>query len=220
MVYNSLLAKEIHKLKSHFLLLGGKVEEQFSVAVEALRTRDCEKARKVVDEDREVDLMEVNLEEECLKVLALHQPVAGDLRFIITVLKVNSDLERIGDMAVNISKAVLFLDQNHDVPMPQDYIRMATLSGEMLKNSLNAMVEQDMILAEKVRQSDDEVDAIHAETFRVVAQSMRKNPDHTESHLQYMSISSALERVGDLACNIAEDVIYLSDGAIVRHWRS
>ena len=117
---NSLLAREIEKLKTSFLLLGGKVEERYRNAVQALESLDRDKAMSVVEGDREIDLMEVNLEEECLKILALYQPAAMDLRFIITVLKVNSDLERIGDLAVNISAVVLYLADKPHFPIPFD----------------------------------------------------------------------------------------------------
>lgn len=214
---NSLLAREIEKLKTGFLLLGGKVEERFRTAVAALETLDREKAIAVIEGDREIDLMEVNLEEECLKILALYQPVAVDLRFIITVLKVNSDLERIGDLAVNISEVVLFLSEREHFPIPFDFMDMAEKAGAMFLGSLNALVDQDILLAEKIRRSDDAVDEIYEEAYSKISCDMQQNPAHIEPLLQVIRISTALERIGDLACNISEDVIYLVDGSIVRH---
>ena len=217
MTKNSLLSREINKLKTAFLLLGGKVEDRFRDAVEALETMDRDKAMAVVEGDREIDLAEVNLEEECLKILALYQPVAVDLRFIITVLKVNSDLERIGDLAVNISEVVLYLSERDAFPIPFDFVDMAAKAGRMFRDSLNALVDQDILLAEKVRRSDDAVDEIYEEAYNKISSDMKKNTEHIAPLLQVIRISTALERIGDLACNIAEDVIYLVDGSIVRH---
>ena len=214
---NSLLSREIEKLKTAFLLLGGTVEERFQTAVEALEHMDADKATAVIEGDREIDLMEVNLEEECLKILALYQPVAVDLRFIITVLKVNNDLERIGDLAVNISEAVLPLSTKEPLHFPFDFVEMAQKAGGMLRDSLNALVDQDILLAENVRRSDTEVDVMYREARKQAAVKIKANPNRTEDLLQLLRISTALERVGDLACNIAEDVIYLVDGSIVRH---
>ena len=217
MAKNSLLAREIEKLKTQFLLLGGKVEDRFREAIDALGELDQEKAGAVVDGDREIDLMEVNLEEECLKILALYQPVAVDLRFIITVLKVNSDLERIGDLAVNISEAVLFLSQGPSFSIPFDFTDMADKAGRMVRDSLNALVDQDILLADNVRRSDGAVDAVYEEACDTISRDMKAHPEHVDALLQAVRISTALERIGDLACNIAEDVIYLADGSIVRH---
>ena len=217
MTKNSLLAREIGKLKTAFLLLGGKVEDRFRTAVDALETIDRDKALSVVEGDREIDLAEVNLEEECLKILALYQPVAVDLRFIITVLKVNSDLERIGDLAVNISEVVLYLSEQKSFPIPFDFMDMAAKAGRMFRDSLNALVDQDILLAEKVRRSDDAVDEIYESAYAKISNDMKSNPEHIAPLLQVNRISTALERIGDLACNIAEDVIYLVDGSIVRH---
>ena len=215
---NSLLAREIEKLKTAFLLLGGTVEDRFRKAADALESLDREKAEFVIEGDREIDLMEVNLEEECLKILALYQPVAVDLRFIITVLKVNSDLERIGDLAVNLSEAVVTLSEQRDsFTMPFNFVEMSQKAGEMFRNSLNALVDQDILLAEKVRRSDNEVDNLNTEAHVKISADLMRNPDHVATMLQVVRISTALERIGDLACNIAEDVIYLVDGSIVRH---
>ncbi len=217
MTRNSLLAREIQKLKTQFLFLGGKVEERFDLAVDSLKNMDVNKAKEVIEGDREIDLLEVNLEEECLKILALHQPVAVDLRFIITVLKVNNDLERIGDLAVNVSEVVLYLSKDEQFPIPFDFVAMAQKAGKMFRNSLNALVTQDILLAEKVRKADHEVDLIHKEAYRAISDNMTAYPQRIDCLLHTLGVSIALERVGDLACNIAEDVIYLTDGSIVRH---
>ena len=213
----SLLAREIEKLKTAFLLLGGTVEDRFRKAADALEILDRDTASFVIEGDRDIDLMEVNLEEECLKILALYQPVAVDLRFIITVLKVNNDLERIGDLAVNLSEAVLDLGESDNFKMPFNFGEMAQKAGEMFRNSLNALVNQDILLAEKVRHSDNEVDALYREAQEKVSADIGRHPEHVDAMLQVLRISSSLERIADLACNIAEDVIYLVDGSIVRH---
>jgi phosphate transport system protein len=217
MIKLTLLAREIDKLKERILLLGGKVEERVKMAVSSVHDRDRALAEKVIEGDREIDVMEVDLEEECLKILALHQPVAVDLRFIVTVLKVNNDLERIGDLAVNIAEVSVLLAGYPTIKFPFDFEQMASKAEQMLTNSLNALVDQNVELAEKVRHSDDEVDDIHQGMYTAVAKAMKQNPDRIDCLIKTMSISRALERIADLSTNIAEDVIYLAEGAIVRH---
>ena len=217
MIKLTLLAREIDKLKERILLLGGKVEERVKMSVSSVRQRDKALAEQVIDGDREIDLMEVDLEEECLKILALHQPVAVDLRFIVTVLKVNNDLERIGDLAVNIAEVSVFLARCPGLQFPFDFEQMASKAEQMLANSLNALVDQDVELAEKVRRSDDEVDDIHEAMYISAAEAMKQQPDRIDCLIKTMSISRALERIADLSTNIAEDVIYLAEGSIVRH---
>jgi phosphate transport system protein len=171
----------------------------------------------VVDGDAAVDQTEVDIEEDCLKLLALYQPVAKDLRFIITVLKVNNDLERIGDLAVNIAERALFLCSQPPVQAPFDLAEMRTEALAMLKKSLDALMRQDVALARQVRTSDDKVDDINREIYSKISAAIRANPDHVERLLSHLSVSRHLERIADHATNIAEDVLYLVEGEIVRH---
>ena len=217
---NWLLQKEINKLKESFLLLGSKVEESVRRAVKSLRERDIELARQVIEGDVEIDQMEVDLEEECLKILALHQPVAVDLRLIVAVLKINNDLERVGDLAVSIAEHTLFLSWRPPIQIPFDYDTMAEKTHKMLKRSLDALVHWSASIASEVRRADDEVDAINRQMYKQVEEEIRRNPQQLESLINVIGLSRSFERIADLATNIAEDVIYLVEGEIVRHNKS
>jgi phosphate transport system protein len=161
--------------------------------------------------------MEVELEEECLKVLALHQPVAIDLRFIIAVLKINNDLERIGDLAANISERTVALAESDRIDPPFDFTAMAASTQQMLKGSLDCLVQMDTALAQHVLDLDDEVDAMHSRNFQLIKDQIRRHPENLESLTHYLTVSRHLERIADLATNIAEDVYYMIEGEIVRH---
>jgi len=157
------------------------------------------------------------MEEECLKVLALHQPVAVDLRLLVAVLKINNDLERIGDLAVNIARRAHFLASHPQVEAPFDLPGMARMTQAMLHDSLDAVVSMDTALARRVCEADDEVDATHRQTYGLVRDEIRAHPEQVDALTQILSTSHHLERIGDLATNIAEDVIYMAEGRIVRH---
>ncbi len=211
------LEREVALLKRQILAESALVEESVQKSVMAIRDRDPRLARLVIDGDLEIDHMEVDIEEECQKALALHQPVASDLRFIIAVLKINNDLERIGDLAVNIAERALYLCEQERVDIPFDFHTMASKAQRMLRNSLDALVNLDADLAGTVLQADDEVDAINREMYQQVQEGIRRSPEHLESLIHLLSVSRHLERVADHATNIAEDVIYLVKGDIVRH---
>lgn len=217
MPMTSHLHREIESLKLKLLSLSAVVEEQVQKAVKALHERDAELARRVIHaDDEEVDKAEVDVEEECLKVLALHQPVATDLRFIVAVLKINNDLERVGDMAVNIAERAGFLAQQ-PVEVPFDFREMAHKAQSMLKMSLDALVNMDPELGRRVCATDDEVDTMNREMYDRVQQRIREHPEHVECLMHFLAVSRHLERVADHATNIAEDVIYMVTGEIVRH---
>ena len=214
---STLLTREIERLKQRFLFLGGRVEKMLRDAVQSVHDRDRDLAREVVEHDLEIDDLEVELEEECLKILALHQPVASDLRLIVAILKINNDLERVGDLASNIAEHTLFLADRPSVCFPFDFERMATETQEMLRKSLDALVHESAVKAQDVRVMDDVVDALHEETYAAVERLIRERPDQLECAINFIGLSRRLERVADLATNIAEDVIYLVEGEIVRH---
>jgi phosphate transport system protein len=174
-------------------------------------------ARRVIEGDATIDEMEIDVEEECLKVLALHQPVAGDLRFIVAVLKINNDLERIADLAVNIAERAINLASKPPVAIPFDLFGMAHSASSMLKNSLNAMINLDSELASQVCVLDDEVDAANREAFGRIQDEILQSPQLIDPLIQLLSVSRHIERIADLATNIAEDVIYMARGQIVRH---
>ncbi len=211
------LAHELDALKSKILFLGGLAEQSIRKAGSSLQKLDARLAQEVIDSDHQIDLKEVEIEEDCLKILALHQPLAQDLRFVVSILKINSDIERIGDLGVNIAERVVYLGKNPPTPIPFDFENMWKLSLEMVKNALDAMVRGDVILAKKVCEDDDAVDEINKTMYARVYQGIRDNPDHVESLIHYLSISRHLERVADYATNISEDVIYMIEGKIVRH---
>ncbi len=193
------------------------VEESVANAVLSLRDRNSDLARRVIDSDIQIDDLEVDIEEECQKILALHQPVAHDLRYIIAVLKINAELERIGDASVNIAERALVLSETERVDIPFNFTGMAEKARSMLKRSIDALVTQDTKLAYAVIASDDEVDAINREMYDQVKAGIRRHPEHMEALIHLLSVSRHLERIGDHASNIAEDVIYLTKGDIVRH---
>ena len=209
--------REIDRLKKMVLTLSAVVEESVHKAVNAIERRDAELAQRVLDSDIEVDHMEVDVEEECLKILALHQPVAADLRFIVAVMKLNSDLERIGDLAGNIAKRAKFLAKHPRIEIPTQIPAMAEKAQVMLKRTLDSLVNMDASMAREVMASDDEVDALHKEVGKYVQQLLKTKPEHTEAYIQIFHVARHLERIGDCASNISEDVIYMIDGEIVRH---
>ena len=161
--------------------------------------------------------MEVEVEEECLKILALYQPVAADLRFVVAVLKINNDLERMGDLAKNIAKRVSQLAAGRPCPLPPEIRTMAMQTQEMVKQSLDAVVNADPALARQVREEDDAVDAARQKIRRRVMQTLQEGTDDVESLLRMNSVSKHIERIADMATNVAEDVIYMVEGDIVRH---
>ena len=211
-------SRELDKIKRQILSLGALVEERVRMASQAIETMDLELAESIVKLDYEIDEMEVDIEEECLKVLALHQPVAVDLRFIVAVIKINNDLERIGDQAVNIAERVVTIaKRGQQVDFVFDYTPMAEKAQKMLKMSLDALVNLDEDLAFRVVTLDDEVDSLKKDAYDRIKQTMKQQPEFIGHLINLLLISRHLERLADHATNIAEEVIYLIEGEIVRH---
>ena len=209
--------RQIDALKQKILYVGTLVEEAIANAISALINRDAVMARKVIANDAVIDRMEVEVEEECLKILALYQPVAMDLRFVVASLKINNDLERMGDLAKNIAKRVSYLAGAETMEVPVDFRSMAMQAQQMVKQSLDALVNADAALARQVRDEDDEVDESRQRIRQQVLAAIRRNPERTEYLLKLNSVSKHLERLADMATNVAEDVIYMVEGEIVRH---
>lgn len=209
--------KELSKIKKSVLSLGAMAEDRVRLAVKAIADRDAEIAGTIIRTDHEIDDMEVEIEEECLKVLALHQPVAVDLRFLIAVIKINNELESIGDQAVNIAERVEVLAKHSNFKTVFDYSDMAKKAQHMLKQSLDALVNLDLDLAFKVLRLDDEVDQIKVDAYEKIKDTMEQHPDRVGFLINLLLISRHLERLADHATNIAEEVIYLIEGEIVRH---
>lgn len=207
----------IDRLKKKLLALSSQVEEQLWLSVKSIKGRDGQMAQCVINQDFEIDKDEVDIEEDCLKILALYQPVAMDLRFIVTAFKINNDLERIGDLSVNIAERSEFLARHEPVDVPFDFDLMAQKVQAMLRDSINAMVNMDCTLAYSVCRRDDEVDAMNREMYNQVKEQTRQTPENIEILIHLLSISRHLERIADHATNVAEDVIYMVKGDIVRH---
>jgi len=208
---------EIEKLKKRIVLYGGMIEKTLENAIRSIQDKNEELARLVLESDTLADQWEVDTEEECLKILALHQPVAVDLRFIIAVLKINNDLERIGDEAVNIAERALRVAP---LTLPGAAVDFAPLCGrvqEVLRNCLDALVRLDAPLAHRVRNSDDAIDEMVHAMFVNLKNEIKKYPEQTDQLVEYLRVCRHLERIADHATNIAEDVIYMIEGSIVRH---
>lgn len=210
-------SRELEKIKKLILSLGTMVEERVRMAVTAIEDNDAVLAQRIIKSDYEVDEMEVDIEEECLKVLALHQPVAIDLRFIIAVIKINNELERIGDQAVNIAERVGVTAKQDQMEMFFDYSAMGEKAQTMLKLSLDALVKMDYDQAFSVVIMDDEVDAIKEQAYDRIKKAIGEHPDKIGYLINLLLISRHLERLADHATNIAEEVIYLIEGEIIRH---
>lgn len=213
------LLRDLEKLKKEILLLGSMVEEATHRSVIALRDRRADLAREVDEGDKAIDDREIRIEEECLKILALHQPVANDLRFVVTVLKVNNDLERVGDLAGNLADRAAYLAEREPVDIPDRLLGMAAKAPVLLRDALDSLIELDTAKARKVLHDDEEVDQAHKEFYLLFEERVREQPDKLREWIQLLSVSRYLERIADLATNIAEDVIFLVDGDVVRHQR-
>jgi len=211
------LQKEMEYLKKRILSLSEIVEKSVQKAVTSVQEKNAAAAKKVIEADLEIDHAEVMIEDECLKIVALYQPVAIDLRFIVAVLKINNDLERIGDLAVNIAERSVFLSEMEEKEVPFDFKGMAGKVQTMLRKSLRALVDMDPLLAREVCTADDEVDEINKKMYEQVKNGIRKNLADVDFLIHLLSISRHLERIADHATNIAEDVIYMVEGEIIRH---
>ena len=211
------LEKEIEKLKKNIIIMSSIVEDMVYLSTKSVIERDARMAEEIIKRDIEVDNLEVEIEEDCLKILTLHQPVAIDLRIIIAILKINSDLERVGDLAVNIAERSIFIgSQKTDIPA-YDFTDMASKAEDMLSRSIDSLVNLDVKTAYRVRVEDDEVDAMNRDIFAFVKGQIPNNPEQVNSLLHLLSVGRHLERIADHATNIAEEVIYLVDARIVRH---
>jgi phosphate transport system protein len=211
------LNREIERLKRKVLTMSAMVQDTISEAVRALYERDARLAEKVIESDTEIDHLELDIEEDCLKILALYNPVAHDLRFVIAVLKINNDLERMADLAVNIAERSKYLATQDKVHIPAELTRSAEIVDQMLKNTLEALIHVNTQLAREVIAEDNAVDDIHRQMYRLVQDSLRRQPDQAECLVSLLTVSRNLERIADQITNISEDIIYLAEGHLVRH---
>ena len=212
------LHRDLDKLKKEVLRLGNMVELAINNAFLALNNRDSSYVEEVLTNEEQINEMEVQIEEECLKILALHQPVAVDLRFLVVVLKVNNDLERMGDIAKNIAERAKDLMESDVIPdLGQPMQGLPDLVRTMVRSSLDSLVKLDDQLARKIIEMDDEVDQINRDMYAAVKSLVAEQPSVADSAINLLSCSRNMERIGDLATNIAEDVIFVVEGKVVRH---
>ena len=209
--------EELEALKERLLAMGGLAEERVRVAVRAVAEREAEALQAVLIGDEPVNDLHIEVDDRCFKLLALHQPMAADLRTIVAAVKINTDLERVGDLAVNVAEAGKRYLQHAPVKPLIDIPRMGDIAQLMLRDSLDAFVRRDVALAEAVLVRDDDLDALKTQIFRELLTYMLQDPLTIEPALDLILISRHLERIGDHATNIAEDVIFMVSAKDVRH---
>jgi len=217
MVMKRHFEREMDHLKTRLLHMGATVEDLVSRSIQALMERNRALAEEAIALEREIDQQEIQIEEECLKLLALYQPVAGDLRFVTAVLKINNDLERMGDLGRHIAERALALSAEPTIRVPVDLRNIAQAAQQMLHMALDAVVNQDAEMALRVIHGDREVDEYHQQMYPLIVRQARIAPETIDVMLNYLSASRHLERIADYATNIAEDVVYLVRGEIIRH---
>jgi len=209
--------EELEQLKTRLLEMGGLAEEQVRLAVKALMERDRDLVALALDGDEPINRLHIEVDGRCFTLLALHQPMAVDLRAIVAAVKINTDLERVGDLAINIAEAARRYAQHAPVKKLIDIPRMATIAQNMLRDSLDAFVRRDTDLAQRVLNEDDKLDDLKTQIFRELLTYMLQDPGTIEAALDLILISRHLERIGDHATNIAEDVIFMVSARDVRH---
>jgi phosphate transport system protein len=208
---------ELKSLKEKILRMGGIAEEQVQGSLRALIARDSDLARKIIENDRQVNTLDVEVDEDCLRLLALQQPTARDLRFITTAMKISTELERISDLAENICERAIELNEEPQLKPYIDIPRMANWSLRMVKEALDAFVTGDANLARKVCADDDFVDDLTHQLFRELLSFMLENPQTITRAIRITFIAKYLERIADHATNVAELVVYMVEGKIIRH---
>ena len=209
--------EELGLVKSRLLTMSGEAEAALGLAVDALLGRDTDKAQRVIAGDKAIDTLEVEIEEQCIALLALQQPMARDLRMLMAAGKIANDLERVGDHAVNIAQSAVRLAKGRPITPEPEIVEMARLARLMLSDALEAFIRGDSASARDVCRRDDKVDALHHSVFRILLTHMMEDP-HVISHgMELFLVSRNLERIADLATNIAEDVVFLVEGKSIKH---
>ena len=209
--------EELELLKSRLVAMSGIAEEQVRSAVEALLERNEEKARAVIDKDEMVDELELAIDDLAINLLALQQPMARDLRFITAAMKIGNDLERVGDHAVNIAEELEWLLKTAPFPVLPELEEMARLANAMLSDALNAFIMADSKLAREVVDRDDRVDDLHENNFRILLTHMMEDPRKITAGMDLFLVSGNIERIADLATNIAEEVVFFVEGSTIKH---
>lgn len=216
---NSELDKELLALQRAVLSMGAVTRERVSKAFKALLEHDTGLANVVREGDHEIDAMELNIDEECLKILALQGPVAGDLRYVLAILRINQDLERIADFAKSIAKRVLDMERTMPIDHPPMITRMADATEKMLEDALKSLADRDLELARAVRKADQFVDDRNREVFQWAIDEVGEHGDSARSFIDIVSAARSIERIADLSTNIAEDVVFAVGGEVIRHQR-
>jgi phosphate transport system protein len=208
---------ELMQLKEKLLSMAAKVEVQITQSIEAVKKKDVDMAKGIFGLDKEIDRMEIDIEEEAISLIARHQPAAGDLRFLIGVIKINNDLERIGDHGVNIAQSAIALASQPDVKPLIDIPQMAELAVAMLRDSLDSFISSNPEKAREVCTRDDQVDSLKRQVLRELSTIMMEKPDTITRSMDLILISRNLERIADLATNISEDTIYICQAKVIKH---
>jgi phosphate transport system protein len=208
---------ELNQVKVRLLTMSGEAEAALGLAVEALLERNPGKAQRVLEGDRVIDAMEVEIEEQCINLLALQQPMARDLRTLISATKIATDLERVGDHAVNIAQSASRLSQSRPIAPEPEIVEMARLTREMLSDALEAFIRGDAQAGRAVCLRDDKVDALNRSVFRILLTHMMEDPHVIGAGMELFLVSRNLERIADLATNIGEDVVFLVEGKSIKH---
>ena len=209
--------EELGNVKVRLLTMSGEAEAAMGLAIEALLERNLEKAAQVISNDRIIDELELELEEQCVSLLALQQPMARDLRMLTSALKIANDLERVGDHAVNIAQSAERLAQSRPITPEPEIVEMARLSRVMLSDAIEAFIRGDAVAGREICLRDDKVDALHKNVFRILLTHMMEDPHSIGSGMELFLVSRNLERGTDLATNIAEDVVFLVEGKSIKH---
>jgi phosphate transport system protein len=209
--------QELESLKTNLIKMGSLAEEAVGASIRALRDQDVDLARKIIDGDERINLLEIEIDNAIIDLLALQQPVAVDLRLILAAQKINNDLERIGDHAVNIAESVVVIAKTHPTEPLLELPTMSEIAKEMLRNALDGFIHNDTTLGERVLLQDDQIDELNKKMTQEVIQVMHRDPKMIEGGLELIRVSRNLERVADLATNIAEEVIFITKARLVKH---
>jgi phosphate transport system protein len=209
--------EELAQVKSRLLTMSGEAEAALELAVEALLERATDKARAVIAGDRDIDALEIEIEDQVVNLLALQQPMARDLRMLTSALKIANDLERVGDHAVNIAQSAERLTASRPIAPEPEIVEMARLAREMLSDALEAFIRGDAVAGREICRRDDRVDLLHRSVFRILLTFMMEDPHMISAGMELFLVSRNLERVADLATNIAEDVVFLVEGKSIKH---
>jgi phosphate transport system protein len=211
------LEREMDKLRKKILTLGAMVEGNIEKSLLSLTRHKVQLAKEVMESDHEIDHFEVEIEEDCLKILALYQPAAIDLRYVVGILKMNNDLERMGDLAVNIAERSAYLADKKGTELLLDFTTMGEKVIAMVKKALDSLIKMDATMAREVCIADDEVDTMNKDILLSIQDHIEQNPKEVKFLIHLLLVSRHLERIADQATNIAEDVIYMTEGVIIRH---